>query len=363
MDEGVRKEYYSFEQDEKGWNEVTLPHSINHVPKDPVMMGHLGLFPFKMEITEELNSRSGKEAVISLKVSSYATSTSTLFYNGWQAAYNNSSYQGEAMKDPDLWSVESPNLYLAHVVLMDEEGREIDDVYEGFGVRTIKMRGSHFYLNNKKIVPRGTHDMANYFKESMICPSDRAIVTDILLHKGMNATCSRWPSDIRMHYYKRIAEYADQLGFMISWTGYFELWMVHPEMEMYARRDTRAMVRSLRNRPSSIIGRLRDNLNVFAGFYLITLVDSWIFYWGVIDANFNAMLSYFVVQNCYKKTYISGLYGTTVLAKKDKIEITISNFEENLRGCSLKVTIKDEGERVVKEKGGQSGDRRERKRE
>ena len=57
---------------------------------------------------------------------------------------------------------------------------------------------------------------------------------------------------MRMHY-KRIAEYADQLGFMISWTGYFEIWMVHSEMEMYARKDTRVMVRSLRNLPSIIV--------------------------------------------------------------------------------------------------------------
>lgn len=693
-DEGVKKEHYSFEHDEKSWEEITLPHSINHVPKDPVrygrtrypvlaqeegkgwniwkgeyaswykkrvnveqvgeeeiaylsfdsvnliadawvnedpvMMSHLGLFPFKVEITEELNSKNGKEVVIALKVSNHASNTPWLFYNGLQAAYTNPSYQdvaekdlegydeawsgiagdvilwvlnrrhiedvflftedivegeallkcrvelrnaswkrfagkvrvevsrwypeeGEAaeiasrvvtvlpmndakvdigftMKDPDLWNVESPNLYLAHVVLMDEEGRDIDDVYESFGVRTIKMRGSHFYLNNKKIVPRGTHDLSTYFKESLICPSDRAIVMDILLHKRMNATCSRLPSDMRIHY-KRIAEYADQLGFMLSWAGYFELWMVHPEMEMYAKRDTRAMVRSLRNRPSiiiwemgdeplmlihphrrfrwydqvyhlvveedhsrpiipagyycnelvelimnhpdrdlsveekrrrvledyplftkelapwdfhhcpylpgrkptmiyevidmvketlggqkptiftefgidgmpklenvldvygkfrwaavgiwplsrekrdlgyygkkvfeedwretqaaqalalsSIIGRLRENPEFFAGFYLVTLVDSWTFYWGVVDANFNAKLSYFVVQNCYKPIYISGLHGTTVLEKKDKVEITISNLEESLREGFLKVTIKDEHGHVVKER-------------
>ncbi|GAH72147.1 unnamed protein product, partial [marine sediment metagenome] len=165
------------------------------------------------------------------------------------------------VNNPDLWSTATPNLYLAHVVLVDEHGREIDDMYESFGVRTINMRGAHFYLNNKKMVPRGTHDLSNYFGESLICPSDRAIVMDILLHKKMNATCSRWPSDMRMHF-KRIAEYADQLGFMISWTGYFEMWLVHPEMELYAQRDAKAMVRSLRNHPSIIVwemgGRATD---------------------------------------------------------------------------------------------------------
>ena len=692
-DEGVEKEYYSFDQDESGWEKVSLPHSINHVPKDPVrygqtrykalareegmkwdiyvgqyatwyksripvevvgeeqiatlsfdsvnlltdvwvnenpvMMGHLGLFPFGMEVTEELNSKDGKEAVIALKVSNRASNTPYLFYNGLQIAYTNSPYvdgavknlddfdeawsgiagdatlqilnrrhiadvfmvtedilEGEAvlscrlqlrnaswrrfsgvvqvevskwlpeggeaevtvrevvevlpmadaaaqirftMKDTALWSVDSPNLYLTHVVLLDEKGQAIDDVYESFGVRTIKMRGPHFYLNNRKIVPRGTHDLANYFGDSLICPSDRAIVMDILLHKKMNATCSRWPSDIRMHY-KRIAEYADQLGFMISWTGYFEVWLVHPEMELYAVRDAKAMVRSLRNHPSiivwemgdeplmnihhhrrfrwyeqiyrlveaedrsrpiipagywcnelvdlivkhpqgelaveerrrrvledyplfnlelapwdfhhcpylpgrlipvheviarvkealggeratiftefgidgmpefekvkdvygkfrwaapglmpvdreakdltyygrkvvqedwretqaaqalalsSIIGHLRENPETFAGFYSVTLVDSWTFYWGLVDANFNAKLAYFEVQSCYDRVYISGLHGTTVADKKLPLEISASNFGDLLENARLHVTVKDEQDQTVKER-------------
>ncbi len=692
-DEGVGKEFYSFEQDESTWEKVSLPHSINHVPKDPVrygrsrykvlarekgmhwdiyvgkyatwyksripvgavgegeiatlsfdsvnlltdvwvnenpvMMGHLGLFPFGMEVTEELNSKEGKEAVIALKVSNQASNTPYLFYNGLQVAYTNSPYlnaavknlddydeawsgiagdatlrilnrrhiedaflftedivegeaelscrlqlrnaswrrfkgtvqveisrwlpeEGEAvvagkqvvevlpmadataeirftLKDAALWSVDSPNLYLAHVVLVDEEGKAIDDVYESFGVRTIKMRGSHFYLNNRKIVPRGTHDLSNYFGESLICPSDRAIVMDILLHKKMNATCSRWPSDMRMHY-RRIAEYADQLGFMISWTGYFEMWLVHPEMELYAQRDAKAMVRSLRNHPSiivwemgdeplmlihhhrrfrwyeqiyrlveqedrsrpiipagywcnelveliekhpgkdlaveerrrqvledyplfglelapwdfhhcpylpgrlipvheviatvkdslggqratiftefgidgmpefekvkdvygkfrwaapglmpvdreakdlnyygqkvgqedwretqaaqavvlsSIIGHLRENPETFAGFYSVTLVDSWTFYWGLVDANYNAKLAYFVARSCYGSIYISGLHGSTVADKKLPLEISASNFGGPIEKAELKVSVKDDKNREMMER-------------
>lgn len=419
-DVGLREEYYSVAYDESGWEEVKLPHSINHVPDDPVrygrtryfvlapeegmywdiykgeystwyktripmnavgedevaylsfdsvnlladvwvnenpvMMGHLGLFPFQMEVTEELNSKEGKEAVLALKVSNHATNTPYLFYTGLQVAYANPPYtngsvpidsldeawsgiagdavlrivnrkhiedvflftedivdqaaslkcrvqlrnsswkrftgmikveiakwhpeEGETweaekqkvtvlpmndatveinfqIENPALWDIDNPNLYLVHVVLMDENCQEIDDVYESFGVRTIKMRGSHFYLNNRKIVLRGTHNTANYFQDSLICPSDRNTVLDMLLHKRMNANCSRWPSDIRMHD-KRIAEYADQIGFLLSWTGYFEMWLVHPEMELYAQRDAKAMVRSLRNHPSIIVWEMGD---------------------------------------------------------------------------------------------------------
>lgn len=690
-DQGVREGYYSFKYDEKEWEKATIPHSYRYIPEDPVrygrtlykilapeegqywdiwkgeygtwykkrlpvdriaedeiaylrfdsvnllsdvwvnenpvMMNHLGLFPFKMEITEEMNSKAGREAVIALKVTNHATNTPYLFYNGLQVAYANPPYsngsvkmdsydqawsgiageatllilnrnhiedvfiftedivEGEAflkcrlelrnatwerfcgkvrveiskwlpqegkaieraskevmvlpmnetnleigfkIENPDLWSIDSPNMYLAHVILSDADGVDIDDMCESFGVRTIKMRGSNFYLSNKKIVPRGTHDTSNYSGESLICPSDRAIVRDILLHKKMGATCSRWPSDMRMHY-KRIAEYGDQLGFMISWTGYFEMWTVHPEMELYAKRDAKAMVRSLRNCPSiiiwemgdeplmlihhqrrfkwyeqiynlvkeedqsrpiipagyysnelvdlivgyqdkslssdekrqrvledyplfnlelapwdyhycptvppprpnytvinmvkdalggqrptvftefgmdgipkpaniidiygkfrwlgnqnwyedkkkeathyygreikqedwretqaaqalvlsNIIGHLRESPEEFAAFYLVTLIDPWTFYWGVVDANYNAKLSYFVVQSCYSPLYISGLHGNTILSGKNNIEIMVSNFEGTVSGASLAVSIKDGSNKVVKDK-------------
>jgi hypothetical protein len=163
------------------------------------------------------------------------------------------------LNEPSIWDPESPNLYLAHVVLENDDGETIDDIYEIFGVRTIRIVGTHFYLNNKKIIPRGTHDSCNYFGESQIYPSDKAIVRDILLHKKMGSTCSRWPSDTRVHY-DRIAEYADQIGYMMSWAGFYEMWVSHPEMELYHSRDVKEMIRSLRNRPSIIMWEMADEL-------------------------------------------------------------------------------------------------------
>ncbi|MCK4283619.1 MAG: hypothetical protein KAX44_04810 [Candidatus Brocadiae bacterium] len=161
------------------------------------------------------------------------------------------------LAEPDLWSPESPNLYLARVILEAEDGRALDDYVDTFGVRTIKMVGPHFHLNGRKVVPRGTHDLTHYFGDSMICPSDHSIARDLFLHKKLGATCSRWPSDTRMHY-ERIADYCDQFGFMLSWCGFFEMWRVHPEMELYAQRDARAVVRSLRNHPSIVFWEMGD---------------------------------------------------------------------------------------------------------
>ena len=418
-DEGLRREYGRRDHDESGWEAVRLPHSVNHVPPDPVrygsteygmlcskgkrwdiwraeyalwykarlrpprlgpdevaylsfesvnlltdvwvnddpvMLGHLGLFPFRMEVSEEVEARRDDEVLVSLRVRNHATNTPYLFSNGLQIAYGHppftsatvpldtvdASWAGIAgdacleivnrnhLEDAFIvtekigadsarlrcrvelrnetwtrftgtvrvsvgrwtpgrksrsrsrgrppscgpWATAAstsaspssgprpgtstpPSLYLARVSLLDAAGVEIDDLVRTFGVRTIALEGTRFVLNGRTIVPRGTHDLSTYFGESLICPSDRAIVTDILLHKGMNATCSRWPSDMRMHY-PRIAEAADQLGFMLSWTGYFEMWNINPEAEVYARRDVRAMVRSLRNHPSIIAWEMGD---------------------------------------------------------------------------------------------------------
>ena len=160
---------------------------------------------------------------------------------------------GFTLGRPALWDVDSPNLYLARVSLLDAAGVEIDDLVRTFGVRTIALEGTRFVLNGRTIVPRGTHDLSTYFGESLICPGDRAIVTDILLHKGMNATCSRWPSDMRMHY-PRIAEAADQLGFMLSWTD-SEMWDINPEAEVYARAMCAPWCAACEATPASSSGR------------------------------------------------------------------------------------------------------------
>jgi hypothetical protein len=417
---GLQEQYFALDFDDRGWDEVRVPHTVNHVPpqpvrygstrypmivskgrrwdiwkadsmswyrasvavprlrpgqvaylgfdsinlladvwvnEDPVMIGHLGLFPFRMEVSEEVDARDTERALIAVRVTSHATNTPYLFYNGLQQSYarppwsdasgvevdsldfawsgiagasslevmnrvhlddaflttetlaagrarlrcrlavRNESFERfrghvrvevgrwtpaeeeprlrariavdvppvsdgavEAtfeISDPAAWTVESPSLYLAHVVLEAPGGSDLDDLYRSFGIRTVELRGSSIFLNGSKVVPRGTHDLSNYHGESLICPSDTAIVKDILLHKGMNAVCSRWPSDMRVHY-PRIAEFADQLGYMISWTGYFEMWNIHPEAEIYAARDVKAMVRSLRNHPSIIAWEMGD---------------------------------------------------------------------------------------------------------
>jgi len=419
-DKGVEKGFFLGEYDEGGWEKVSIPHSCRYIPEHPVMFGkaadpvydmpkdnllniwrgdyttwykhrlaldnvpedcisyirfdsinlnsgvwindvpvmmdHYGLFPYEIEITEELNARSSRNVVVSVKVDNITSNAPVMFSNGLQTAYVNEKYpQGgkiqymhddvfsgmagdailslrnrnhidsaffvtesisgdgadircsvclrnttwqkfegkirvELMKwlpdeginsqvalcdvyslpmgerkvdvrfgiaNADLWDVDTPNLYLAHVILEDKSGKPIDDIFEVFGIRTIKLEGNRLYLNGKRITPRGSHDSSHYHGESMLFFTDKMIVKNILLHKKMGANCSRWPSDSKIHY-KKLAEYCDQMGYMVSWCGFFEMWKVHPQAELYATRDVPAIVKSLRNSPSIIFWEMGD---------------------------------------------------------------------------------------------------------
>ena len=326
------------------------------VNEAPVMLNHLGLFPFQMGVNEELVLSKGEESQITLEIKNRATNVPTLFYNGFQCAYSekpftkgrqdmdwppltwggisgpaklsivhpvflkdvflhttklsensaliaveieveNTQYgkfQGKVIVElskwfpkessvvkkvaipielrplstvtqkqeviinqPDLWTPDSPNLYLTHVILTDQNGTSLDDLYETFGVRTFEMRGSRFFLNNRAFVPMGTHNIGNYPDSPVVCPRDYWIVQDILLHKNVGFNGARWPSDNKVHY-ERIAEYADQMGFLLIWGGFFNMWLVPPELEMLAQRDVPAMIRALRNHPSIVMWEMGD---------------------------------------------------------------------------------------------------------
>ena len=428
---------------------------------------------------------------------------------------------------PDLWAPEAPNLYLARLTLFDCDGAPVDDLFESFGIRIFEMKGPHFYLNGKKTVLRGTHDVCHYYGEPVIRPGDRSIVKDILLHKKMGANCSRWPSDIRLHC-KQIARYCDQLGYMLSWAGFFEVWTQHSEIETLLPRDVRETVRSLKNHPSvviwemgdealmsvcdyrrmrfnermlelvcredhtrpivpngfycndlvdfikgrpgdadyackrrrvleeyplfthekavwdihkcpyfppfapefdyidsvrqalggqrptvytefgadalpdpanvadvyggfrwqanafisvdrdvldmgqygkpvrqedwretqafqaiavsGIINRLRQYPDEFAAYYFVTMFDVWIFYWGAADVKGNCKLSYFVLKNHLSPLFVSALHGSVAASLADGLDITASNYGDDIHGATLKVILRDAEGKAALEK-------------
>jgi hypothetical protein len=156
------------------------------------------------------------------------------------------------LTNPILWESWNPNLYIAHATLLNED-RPVDDLYETFGVRTFIEKQGKFFLNGNPIMLTATHcGQGMYPETSITCPGDYWIVQDYLLHKALGMVASRYPSDNRVHY-RRIAEYADQIGLMLIWEGYCSVWTQNPHIEDLARRDIPLMVRDLRNHPSIIV--------------------------------------------------------------------------------------------------------------
>jgi len=167
-----------------------------------------------------------------------------------------------SLSNPVLWEPWNPHLYLVHATLTDNTGPR-DDLYETFGVRTLKSKDGAFLLNGKVITLSATHDQGVYPNTSATCPGDYWIVQDILLHKALGMVAARYPSDNRVHY-RRIAEYADQMGLMLIWEGYCSLWSQNPNIEDLATRDIPRLIRDLRNHPSIIVWVLGDEAFYYA---------------------------------------------------------------------------------------------------
>lgn len=324
----------------------------------PVVLEHYGVYPFEMEVTEELMKSKNDEKQISLQVVSTPSNTPAIFYNELEYAYagergermvegqtvnwggvnggvelvltspvyikdffiltktieageatlhvrleieNTTSdlFEGKVLLDvrrwypeessseekftfdvharpfcttvvekdvrlptPVLWEPRNPNLYLAHATLTDGHA-PCDDLYDTFGVRTFTAEGDGFLLNGEPIILAAIHDQGMYPDTSQTCPSDFWIVQDILLHKALGMVAARYPSDNRVHY-RRIAEYADQMGLMLIWEGYCAMWSQPPDIEDLAKRDIPIMIRDLRNHPSIIVWVLGDETYYYA---------------------------------------------------------------------------------------------------
>lgn len=613
--------------DDVGENEVAYLQfdSVNlnsdvWVNEYPVMMDHLGLFPFKVEITEEIRVNHPNDPEFAVRVSSTASNMPHAFYNGFQYAYTGKRFTGDIdrfdwvdlawagiagdvtvsvlnknhientfihtdkigandavigfditlrnqtqnkfsgsieieispwspeegsvihkaelkasslpmndtvinipvkLDNPKLWTPDTPNLYLAHIILKAADGSPIDDTFETLGIRTFEMKGPHFYLNGKKTVLRGLHDSCHYQGEPVIYPGEKILVKDLLLQKKMGVNCSRWPSDIRIHD-KRIAQYCDQVGLMLSWAGFFEIWKVHPDAAMLASRDIRTMIRDLRNHPSIVIWEMGDeilfhiyeyhriqytgkiydfvleadptrpiiptgdcctdllgyvqdypdknlpmderrkrvleeyplfnrekivwdihhlpfpaiielphaiaealagekptvftefgydalpnpdnvrdiydkfrwqanpfvNINkeeqdmkhygrhispadwketqamqalitcdvinilrqypdAFAAYYFLTMFDLWTYYWGAVDVHGNCKLLYFTAKSHFAPVFISALHGNAIVKKTDVLDISVSNYEKDIKGATFKIIIRDKNDKIA----------------
>jgi beta-galactosidase len=167
-----------------------------------------------------------------------------------------------AVKNPRLWSLETPNCYVAITEVL-RDGKVIDEYRTPFGIRSIEFTPDRgFLLNGKRVPLQGVcmhHDLGALgaaFNESA---ARRQI--EILKEMGVNA--------IRLTHNPSAPEFidlCDRLG-VLTVAESFDCWIWGKTRNDYARlfpdwaeRDLRALIRRDRNHPSLIMWSLGNEI-------------------------------------------------------------------------------------------------------
>lgn len=170
---------------------------------------------------------------------------------------------GFRVDNPKLWSPETPNLYTLKIALVDNDGKDLDNLSMRFGIRTIKVNSIHgFRLNGESRKIKGVclhHDLGPLGA----AVNKAAIIRQIKQLKAMGCdairTSHNHPSQIQM-------DVCDSLGMMVMAES-FDMWIYPKCRNGYARffkdwsdKDITALVESNRNHPSVIMWSIGNEI-------------------------------------------------------------------------------------------------------
>lgn len=115
------------------------------------------------------------------------------------------------IKNPKLWSPESPFLYDVIYTVRDAEGRVVDTVTSYAGMRKVHVEGGYFYLNNQPYFQRLVLDQGFYPDGVWTAPSDADLKRDIELAKQVGFNGARLHQKV---FEERYFYWADHLGYL-----------------------------------------------------------------------------------------------------------------------------------------------------
>ncbi|MEJ5352612.1 MAG: beta-galactosidase GalB [Melioribacteraceae bacterium] len=163
--------------------------------------------------------------------------------------------QKAEVKNPELWSIEKPNLYKA-ITLIEHKGTTVDDYETIFGIRTFEFNSEKgFFLNGKHVKIKGVcnhHDLGCLGAAINERALERQL--EILKEMGVNAirTSHNPPAP-------ELLNLCDRMGFIVMDEA-FDMWKTKKTEFDYAmdwdkwhKRDLEDMVLRDRNHPSVII--------------------------------------------------------------------------------------------------------------
>jgi beta-galactosidase/beta-glucuronidase len=119
---------------------------------------------------------------------------------------------GLALREPKLWSPETPNLYNVRLELHDPEG-VVDVVESYFGVRAIATQNGKVLLNGNPIYLKTVLDQGYWPESNLTPPTDEAIQFDIRMAKelGFNGVRKHQKVEDPRYLY-----WADRMGLLVS---------------------------------------------------------------------------------------------------------------------------------------------------
>ena len=106
-----------------------------------------------------------------------------------------------SLRDPHLWSAETPYLYTVEIELLDEQGRVTETTFQPYGFRTIAIKNNKVYVNDRLTLFKGAnrHDIHPRFGKAVPVES---MIQDVLMFKRHNLNTlrtSHYPNDAKMY--------------------------------------------------------------------------------------------------------------------------------------------------------------------
>ena len=106
-----------------------------------------------------------------------------------------------AVKNPALWSAETPYLYTVDFELLDAAGNVLEATSQQYGFRKIEIKDARVFINNQRIFFKGADRHDTHPKYGKAIPVE-SMIEDILLFKRHNLNIvrtSHYPNDPKMY--------------------------------------------------------------------------------------------------------------------------------------------------------------------
>ena len=157
------------------------------------------------------NLQTDKSAAIQLELIEKASGKIVLTTKDDNLNKNEISIDLPILKNPLLWSPDTPNLYLLKTKLV-EDGQVLDEVTETIGYRWYEFEpNGPFFLNGKRLLIRGTHRHEEHAGYGMAVPND-------IHRKDMEMIKEMGANYVRLGHYPQDPEVykaANELGLII----------------------------------------------------------------------------------------------------------------------------------------------------